>query len=244
MSQSGNKIEKGMILAAGLGTRLRPLTYKVPKPLVPLNDHRLIDYPLNYLSKNGIAQVMINLHHLGKQIKEYVGDGKKYGLRVFYSEEPEILGTGGGIKKAAEFFEGKPFVCINADSLIHADFKALVERHFSSEASATMVLKKKLGDDPYEGINISKGNYLVNIEEKGDYFYTGLQIITKELLDVLPPAGSVSCLIQDGYKKLLKDGKKIAVYLYEGYFNDLGTPDRYEKAKKDIANLQSKFEIS
>jgi NDP-sugar pyrophosphorylase family protein len=244
MSPSGNKIKKGMILAAGLGTRLRPLTYKIPKPLITLNNHRLIDYPLNYLSKNGVGEVIINLHHLGDKIRDYVGTGERYNLKVSYSEEPQVLGTGGGIKKAGDFFDGKPFVCINADSLIHADFNALVERHFSSQAAATMVLKKRSKNDPYEGLDINDDGTLKKIGEDGDYFYTGLQILTKELLDALPPSGTVSCLIQDGYRRLLENGKKIAVYLYDGYFNDLGTPDRYEIAKKDIMEIQSKFEMS
>lgn len=222
-----------MVLAAGLGTRLRPLTNKIPKPLLPLDSQKLIDYPLAYLAKNEIQEVMINLHHLGDLIREYVGDGRRYNLKISYSFEPEILGTGGGIKNTESFFDGKPFVCINSDSLLNADFEALLEKHFEARASATMVVKKRGPKDPYEGVEV-EGGFVKKIGRKGEYFYTGLQIIGPDLLKKLPPAGTASCLIKDGYQKLLADGKKVAAFIYDGYFNDLGTPERYERARKDV----------
>lgn len=236
-------IKKGMILAAGLGTRLRPLTYKIPKPLLPLNSHKLIDYSLNLFKRYGVEEVVINLHHLREMISDYVGNGEKFGLKVSYSEEPEILGTGGGIKKVEAFFENRPFLCINADSLNHADINKIIERHFETGASATMVLKRSSPEDPYEGVSIDQNGFVRNIG-KGEYFYAGLQVIGPELLQVLPPAGTVSCLIEDGYRRLLQNQKKIASFIYDGYFNDLGTPERYEKAKQDVAHFHSKFEIS
>ena len=229
-----HSITKAMVLAAGLGTRLRPLTYKIPKPLLPLDSKKLIDYPLFYLAKNGVEEVMINLHHLGKMISEYVGDGSRYNLEITYSFEPEILGTGGGIKNVEGFFKGEPFVCLNSDSLLNASLDALINRHFETDASATMAVKKLGLNDPYEGVGVEKG-FVKNIGGGGEYFYTGLQIIGADLLKILPPAGAASCLIKDGYQKLLAGGKRVAAFVYDGYFNDLGTPDRYERAKKDIA---------
>jgi NDP-sugar pyrophosphorylase family protein len=229
-----SQITRAMVLAAGLGTRLRPLTYKIPKPLLPLDSRRLIDYSLYYLARQGISDVMINLHHLGDMIRDHVGDGGRYNLKVAYSFEPEILGTGGGIKNCEEFFEGKPFVCINSDSLLNCDLAHAVERHFQSGAAATMVLKSLGPDDPYEGIGIENG-FVKKIGGKGAYFYTGLQVIGPDLLHELPPKGTASCLVKDGYQKLLGKGKKVAAFLYDGYFNDLGTPERYERAKDDAA---------
>ena len=225
-----------MVLAAGLGTRLRPLTYKIPKPLMPLNSHRLIDCCLSYLASYEIKEVMINLYHLGHMIKEYVGDGSRYGLKVFYSEEPVILGTGGGIKNCEAFFGDKPFVGINADSLLSADLRAVTQKHFDTNASATMVLKKRSSNDLYEGVAVDENFFVTKVGGDGDYFYTGLQIIGPELLKNLPPAGTVSCLIKDGYQKLLEQGSKVAAFIYDGYFNDIGTPERYEQAKRDVAS--------
>ena len=93
-------IDQAMLLAAGLGTRLRPLTLTTPKPLLPLDGCTLIDHQLRYLASAGIGRVAINLHHLGEKIRAHAGDGSRYGLSIHYSEEPEILGTGGGVKRA------------------------------------------------------------------------------------------------------------------------------------------------
>src|SRR5580765_4253891 len=100
---------KAMILAAGLGTRLRPLTQTTPKSLLLVNDQPLILYALRLLKKHGITEVLINLHYLGELIEKELGNGKKIGMKISYSWEPHVLGTGGGVKKGESFFEGKPF---------------------------------------------------------------------------------------------------------------------------------------
>lgn len=226
------KITKAMLLAAGLGTRLRPLTLTTPKPLLPLNGALLIEHQLKYLASHGIKDVAINLHHLGEKIKLYVSNGNRYGINVTYSEELQILDTGGGIKKACESFDG-PFVVLNADALISCDISALIKHHDKSNAAATMVLKELSEDDGYERVGVSKDG-LVTGFGSGKYFYTGLQILGPEMLGILPPAGTPSCLIEDGYKKALGQGQRVAAFTYDGYFNDLGTPERYEKAKRDV----------
>ena len=227
------KITKAMVLAAGFGTRLRPLTYETPKALLPLQESRLIDYPLELLEQGGITRVVINLHHLGDQIRDYIGNGSRYGLKVAFSiEEPNILGTGGGIRNVQEFMEDDPFVVINGDTLIKANLKELINRHNESGAAATMALMKIREGDGYQPVAIDGGGFVTGFG-KGENFYVGLQIVTKEFLDTLPPAGKESCLVEDGYKPFIKGGGKVAAYIYEGYFNDVGTPERYEKAQGD-----------
>lgn len=228
-------ITKAMLLAAGLGTRLRPLTLATPKPLLPLNDELVIDHQLKYLASHGIAKVVINLHHLGDMIREHVGDGSSHGLAVSYSEEPNILGTGGGIKMAQPFFGNEPFVVLNADALIDADIGECAAHHMKSSAAATMVVKRIAAGDSYTPIEMKRG--LVASFGRGDFFYTGLQVIGREMLDALPPAGTPACLIEDGYKKLLEKDRKIAAFVHRGYFNDLGTPVRYEQARRQFARL-------
>lgn len=228
-------IDSAMLLAAGLGTRLRPLTLKTPKPLLPLNGCLLIDHQLCYLAKSGIRRVAINLHHLGSMIREHVGDGKKFGLEIFYSEENHLLDTGGGIKKAAPFFEGCPFVALNSDALINAKISELISNHLKSNTAATMVVKELCKNDSYTPVKVSQTGTITDFGT-GSHFYTGLQIISAEILDILPPAGKPSCLIKDGFQKFLALGGNINAYLYKGYFNDLGTAERYEQAQQDIAH--------
>ncbi len=232
---AGSAIDRAMILAAGLGTRLRPITNHTPKPLLPLDGSPLIDHQLRYLADYGIKSVVINLHHLGDRIREHVGDGSRYGVEVNYSDEPIILGTGGGIKQAARYFGRKPFVALNADALTEADIGAMIEQHLAGSFQATMALKAIDSSDGYTPIMVGEDG-TIEAFGKGRYFYTGLQVLGPEIFDALPPTGTPSCLIAEGYKRMLERGAKIGAFIYDGYFNDMGTPERYEQAKVDIAN--------
>jgi CTP:phosphocholine cytidylyltransferase-like protein len=136
---------KAMILAAGLGTRLRPLTETTPKPLLPVGGTPLIVWNLLLLRAGGIREVIINLHYLGSMIEAALGDGSRWDMQIAYSYEPELLGTGGGLKKAEEFFEGESFLVMNGDTLTNVDLPALQEFHRSQAGVATLVLR----DDPH-----------------------------------------------------------------------------------------------
>ncbi len=115
---------RAMILAAGFGTRLRPLTNTVPKALVPVAGRPLIEYGLFWLKAQGVEEVVINLHHLGDKIRDTLGDGRMYGLRIVYSPEEPILDTGGGIKKAQPWLDGETFLVLNCDTILDLDLAA------------------------------------------------------------------------------------------------------------------------
>lgn len=217
---------RAMILAAGLGTRLRPLTFKTPKPLLKVKGRALIDYNLELLKKAGIREVIINLHHLGGQIKRHVGNGRRFGLKVSYSNEPKILGTGGGIKKAEEFFKGGPFVVINADTLIDINLKKIIKYHLAKNAAATMVVRRLKKGEPYARLDIDKGGRLVRFGS-GRYMYTGVQVLNSSIFKFFK---KTSCLIESGYKQFLANGLPVYTYLYKGYWNDVGTLERLREA--------------
>ena len=225
--------KKAVLLAAGLGTRLRPLTYTTPKPLLPLDGTPIIDHQLRYLASQGILEVVINLHHLGDKIRQHVGDGSRFGLKVGYSEEPTILGTGGGIKKASMNFNRKTFVALNSDTLIDADLGAIMEFHLGSKAQATMVLRRLIDSDDYTPVALNDDGFVAGFG-KGQHFFAGLQIVGHEILDMLPPTGQPACIIEHGYRPLLNQGGKVAAYIHRSYFNDIGTVERYERAKSDV----------
>ncbi len=139
-----------MLLAAGFGTRLLPLTSVIPKPLIPVGGLPLIFYNLALLQHHGIKEVVINLHHLGKQIEKILGDGKTFGLKLEYSYEPKILGTGGGIYHAKPLLKNDSFLVLNADIIIDVNLKRLAQLHHRSKNKATLVviespLSKKFG---------------------------------------------------------------------------------------------------
>jgi mannose-1-phosphate guanylyltransferase len=134
-------IRRAMVLAAGFGTRLAPLTNTTPKPLVPVADKPFLDHLLALLHAGGIREVVINLHHLGHLIEQHVGDGSRYGLSVRYSHEATILDTGGGIKQAEPLLRGEPFVVANGDSLLELPLAELVDFHRAKGGIATMALR-------------------------------------------------------------------------------------------------------
>jgi NDP-sugar pyrophosphorylase family protein len=130
-----------MILAAGFGSRLRPLTDRMPKPLLAVGGHPLIAYPLALLRAAGIGEVIINLHHLGGQIRDALGDGAAYGVSITYTEEEPILETGGAIKNAQRFLQGERFLVLNSDIICDLDLRDLIAWHAARGALATMVLR-------------------------------------------------------------------------------------------------------
>ena len=134
-------ILRAMVLAAGRGTRLAPLTDRLPKPLMPVAGAPLLCHILDFLRAGGIEEVVINLHHLGQLIEQEIGDGTRFGVRVRYSWEPRILDTGGGIKQAEPLLEGEPFVVANGDSLLELSLREVVERHRARGGIATMVVR-------------------------------------------------------------------------------------------------------
>ena len=218
-----------MLLAAGLGTRLRPLTDTVPKPMLPVRGRPLIAYALDALARGGIREVMINLHHLPEQIRAHVGDGSPYGLHAQYSVEPTILGTGGGLKQCADFFGRAPFVVINADTLIDIDIAAVAAYHVTRGGPATLVVRKLSKGESYTPVALAPDGWVTGFG-KGEHYYTGITIGTAPLLDILP-ANHPACLIQEGIKPLLARGERIAAFLHEGTWNDVGTPERYASAQ-------------
>lgn len=222
-------ITKAMLLAAGLGTRLRPLTDETPKPMLPMDGHPLIAYNLGLLQNAGIRDVVINLHYFGEQITDYCGDGSQWGMRISYSEEPEILGSGGGLKNAAPFFGDSPFIAINADTLMGIDLKKIVAA-FNPEHAGLMVTCPVQPDDEFGRVTVQDG-HIVGFND-GDVTFAGVQIVTPKLIAQLPTGKS--SVIQDGYIPLIAGGAIFDAVLHTGYWNDIGTVDRYEKTRIDI----------
>lgn len=219
-------IRSAIVLAAGLGTRLRPLTDHIPKPLLNIGDKRLIDFPLEQLARAGVHDVVINLHYKGDAIQNYVGDGQRHGLHVRYSAEPVLLGTGGGIKQAAMLLaDASAFFVVNGDIFCDLDLRTLRRAHEQSpHAAATLAIRVLRNHDTYTPLRIDPKGQLTAIGDGTDH-YTGIMIGTTRLLDQLPPAGQPSCLVQQGLQPLLKNGVSISTYRHNGVWNDVGTPE-------------------
>jgi NDP-sugar pyrophosphorylase family protein len=225
---SPDRITKGMILAAGLGTRLRPLTNSTPKPLIEVGGKKIIEFGIEMLARGGVTDIVVNLHHLPDQIKSYLGDGARYGVRIAYSFEPEILGTGGGVKKVEDFFDG-PAAVINGDVIMDICLAQVIEFHLKGGFDATLVLRRREDGENYTPVETAGTE--IRSFGAGKMMYTGIQIIGPELLKLLPK-NAFSDIVTDGYKPLLKKGGQVGAFVHDGFWTDIGTPERLEEAKR------------
>lgn len=224
------KIRKAMLFAAGLGERLRPLTLKTPKPLLPIGEKPILDYSLAYLKKYGVEEVVINTCWLAEKIERHVGDGKKFGLTVHFSREEKPLGTAGGLKKVQQHFENEPtFFTLNSDTLINCDLNELAQFHEEQKLPATVVVVP--WQEGYGRLQVG-GDKLLNVDA-GDHLFSGLTILTPKIFSVLK--GTSSNLITEGILPLMNQAKGIAAFVHEGFWRDIGSRSSYEAAQQEWA---------
>jgi len=211
----------GMILAAGKGERLKPLTDFVPKPLLLIEGKPLILKGIEMMKETGIKKIVINLHHLKEEIRNFLGDGKIFGVSITYSEEDQLLGTGGGVKKALPFLNGKTVCIMNSDIVIDIHLKEVYSFHRRNGNPLTIVVKKGLSRD------LSLKNYNVEEffpdEEKEAWTFCGITFAERDVLEEIPEGKG--CLVRNFFVPLLRRGVKISAFIYNGRFIDAGTPD-------------------
>ena len=234
---------KAMVLAAGFGTRLRPLTDSVPKPLLPLGPYPLLVWNILLLRKHGITQVMMNLHYLGEQIQKAIGDGNQWGMEISFSNEPVLLGTGGAIKEVESFFDSEPFFVINGDTIFDLDLSAVMTHHRQANAIATMVLRDDPDVEQWGVIETNAAGQVMSINGKGwpidgcsnsltRRMFAGIHVIDPFLLRQVPQ-GITSSII-DAYVHWLERGAMVSSYPLFGYWSDVGTPTRYAQVQRDF----------
>jgi NDP-sugar pyrophosphorylase family protein len=235
-------ISKGMILAAGEGTRLRPLTLDTPKAVVPIGGIPLIAHTVHWLVSHGIVEVMINLHYQGEKIVASLGDGSALGAKISYSWESALLGTAGGVKRCEGFFGG-PFVVIYGDVLTDCDLTALIAFHRQRQAVATLALYE--APNPWEaGIvqTAADGKVLDFIEkplrgsEVGNMANSGLYVLEREVLAQIDP-DRFSDFGFHVLPRLIAQGVPVWGYRLpdSAYLLDIGSPEKYRRANLDAA---------
>ncbi len=238
---------KAMILAAGLGSRLRPLTDKLPKPLLPVGDRPVIYYHLALLKRYGITDIIINTHYLAERLIGALGDGARFGVHITYSEEPVILGTGGGIKKMQPLLGDAAFLVINADILVDIDLGLLSAFHQEKKAAATLALRDDPNLSQYGIIEIDNNDQIRNILSKAPCtqqalrkrMFTGVHILTPTVFDYIPPMAFHS--ITDSYIEMLKKEERLFGYSMEGYWTDIGVQKRYQEVNQEMKDGKIKL---
>jgi len=179
-------IKHGMVLAAGLGKRMQPLTFKKPKPLLEINNISLLERAINLLIKSGVKEISINVHHLPEQIEKFIRE-KKFKVEVNISKETDaLLDTGGGILEATKNFNDNPFYVINPDTLwgdkYIEEVKKLEDSYSKNKKPTLLLVNKKLSfDESFKG-DFNLTNYQISRDEKNEFIFTGLQIINRSIL--------------------------------------------------------------
>ncbi len=226
---------KAMILAAGFGTRLRPITKTIPKPLIEINGKPLIVHTLDALKKAGIKNVIINLHHLGDMIRQRLKDGSQFGLVIQYSTEHEIKGTGGALLFASKFLD-EPFFLINGDILFDLDLTILPPILKNKNADGVMVLYKASHEqEDIANIYLDRRGYVRSLfnpyPDTSPYIFTGIQFLRPNSIDYIPQNISQPSTTLHMYPEMIKHGRPICGYVHSGLWIDIGNLQRLELAR-------------
>jgi len=227
-----------MLLAAGRSTRLGDLGTVLPKPLVPICGYPAITFALALCRRAGLTDVVVNLHHHGDLIRRALGDGAAHGVSIRYSDEPELLGTGGGIAKARPLFRPGPLLVMNGKVVAGIDLAEVVAAHRAAPpgTTATMVLRQDPNIDQWSPVGVDDTGRVVSLRRQraehtpvgsiSDRMFTGIHILEPSLLNRLPPGG-VSDVIGEAYIPALLAGDRIQSFTMTGYFAEHSTPERY-----------------
>ncbi|HVL94527.1 MAG TPA: NDP-sugar synthase [Solirubrobacteraceae bacterium] len=228
---------QALILAGGEGTRLRPLTSTVPKPVVPLVDRPFIAYMLEWLRRHGVDDVVMSCGFLASGVRNVLGDGSSYGMRIRYVEEPRPLGTGGALKFAAPLLDDR-FLMLNGDILTDLDLSAQIAQHEATGAVATLALTPVENPSAYGLVRLEPDNRVREFVEKpsADQIDTntisaGAYVLERSVLDLLAE-GEPASIERDVFPRLVGGG--LYGHVAEGYWLDIGTPERYLEGTFDI----------
>jgi NDP-sugar pyrophosphorylase family protein len=234
---------KAMVLAAGLGERMKPLTWDRAKPALPLLNRPSVLHLLEHLARNGVDQVAINLHYCPDTVRALEPEMRALGLNVFFSPEPTILGTGGGLKNAEEFLRDGTLIMANADFVTDCPLTLALEHHRRSGALATLVLTPFQEGTEYGAVEMGDDHRIVRIAGrpgpetgKPRYHFTGIHILEPAIFREIPPTVK-SEINREIYPKLIERGERILGYVHAGFWRELGTPQRYLQGSLDLIRL-------
>lgn len=239
---------KAFILAAGVGTRLRPLTYYMPKPMFPIVDKPVMEHTLDLLKRSGIEEMIVNLHYHPQVIRNYFGNGSKLGLQIHYSEEKDLLGTAGGVRKCSSFFD-TTFLIMSGDGLTDLNLQNVLDFHWKNKSIATMVLKPIDTRFEYGVTVVDKYGKIKKFVEKpswGEVFSntvnTGIYIFEPEIMNYIPP-DTFYDFGKDLWPLLLRRKERIFGYVMDEYWCDIGNLNEYRRAQRDVLEQKVKVNV-
>lgn len=226
---------RALILSAGYGTRLWPLTEDRTKPAIPILGKPLVGYVAEYLAHYGCDEIAVNLHHRPDSVRRALGDGSRFGVRLHYVEEPEILGTSGAIDNARTLLDGETFIVVNGKIITDIDLNAALTTHRAKKAIATLVLLPNPECEKFSTVQTADGflkgfggmpvrEEFVNCDPP--LMFTGIQILEPKIFDYIP-RGVFSHTTTDVYPQAVANGERVAVHVASGRWYELSTMQRY-----------------
>lgn len=232
---------KAMVLAAGLGTRLRPITNRIPKPMVPVAGRPIMEHIVELLREHGFAEVIANLHWFPDTIRDHFGDGSAFGISLRYSYEEELLGTAGGVRNVAPFFGEQPFLVISGDALTDIDLTAMRAAHESRDGIATLAVKRVPDTREYGVVIAGPGGRIEGFQEKPDPAEAlseaancGIYIFGPRIFDHFPPETQpFADWALDVFPALLEAGVPFYAHEIDAYWNDVGSLEAYRQGNRD-----------
>jgi mannose-1-phosphate guanylyltransferase len=236
---------RAMVLAAGLGTRLRPLTYELPKPMVPVLDRPVMAHIVDLLDRHGYEQVIANLHYFPETIRSYFGD------RIVYREEPELLGTAGGVRNCADFLidGGEPFLIISGDALTDIDLGAFVARHKQAGGIGTLAVKRVQDTREFGVVLHDKEGRITGFQEKPDLAEAlsdlgncGIYLFEPEIFDYFPQTDFVDWA-NDVFPALLANDVPFHIHPINEYWNDVGSLHELKEGTFDALRGELRVEV-
>jgi len=237
---------KAMVLAAGLGTRLRPLTDDRPKALVKVGDRTLLEIALSRLREFGVNDVVVNVHHFADSVVEFLRQNENFGMHIEVSREETLLDTGGGLKKAGWFFAGDkdPFILHNVDVISTIDLEKMFRLHVDRQALVTLAVKQRptsrylLFDEDLQlcgrrAVRDQKLEVVRAVDHPLELAFAGIHIISPRLLSLMTESGAFSII--SSYLRLAGLGEKILGFRADDYnWRDLGTPENLKEAAAEL----------
>ena len=233
--------KRAVILAGGKGTRLKPYTAVLPKPLVPVGDVPVLEIIIRQLIENGFSHITIAVNHLAEIIKAFFGDGSKWGIRIDYSLEPKPLNTMGPLKLISDLPEN--FLVMNGDVLTDLNYAALYERHVTDKNLFTISAYHRQQKVDFGVLDIGPDGRLTGFREKPAYEYMvsmGVYVLNRRVLDVIPENTSYG--FDELMLQLIKRGTPAAAKPFSGYWLDIGRPEDYERACSEFERFVGKSE--
>ncbi len=222
-----------VLMAGGLGKRLRPLTDDTPKPMLKIGERPILENVIRKFIKNGFFNFYISLNYKGEKIKEYFGDGQSLGVNISYIEEERKMGTAGALSLIKEK-QNMPILVMNGDILTGVNFEELLDFHIRREAEATMCIREYGMEVPFGVVGLKQSN-IVSIEEKPVqkfYVNAGIYVLNPDVLDDILPDTSID--MTSIFESLVKGNKTILSYPIREYWMDIGKPEDFQKAEEDF----------